>query len=54
VPEIDHFFHAAPPFSIKARESSAFQAVTRWDSLTLAGYLPDLTPAHQVDLETGK
>lgn len=29
------------------------QAVMRGPSFTGAGYLPDLTPAHQVDLETG-
>ncbi|WP_041262833.1 hypothetical protein [Citrifermentans bemidjiense] len=40
--------------SMKARISSALQAVIlgpRWR--TGAGYLPDLTPAHQVDLLTG-
>ncbi|MGZ5018694.1 MAG: hypothetical protein ACXV8U_23240 [Methylobacter sp.] len=46
--------HSAPPnLSIKARMSSTFQAVVRVPSLTGLGYLPDLTPAHQVDLLTG-
>ena len=43
--------HHAP--AIRARMASTFQAVQRAEIFTAGGYLPDLTPAHHVDLLTG-
>jgi hypothetical protein len=46
--------HCAPPsLSIKAIMSSIFQTVVREEIFKDFGNLPDLTPAHQVDLLTG-
>jgi hypothetical protein len=45
-------FHYAAPW-MSALMSSTRQAVTRDESFTLDGYLPDLTPCHHVDLPTG-
>jgi len=39
--------------SISSRMSSAYQHVHRADNFTGFGYLPDLTPAHQLLLLTG-
>jgi hypothetical protein len=45
--------HHLAPRSMIARISSTRQAVIRGPSLTGLGNRPDLTPAHQVDLQTG-
>jgi hypothetical protein len=48
----DHFVPSLEMDSIRAWISSAFQNVAP-PCFTGLGYLPDLTPAHHVDFETG-
>jgi hypothetical protein len=45
--------HPLEPVLMRARISSVRHVVMRGPSLTGLGYLPVLTPAHQVDLLTG-
>lgn len=45
--------HTPLPFSINRRMSSTRQTVNRGPSFIGLGKRPVLTPAHQVDLETG-
>ena len=46
--------HRGAPCLISVRISSTRHAVIRGPSLIGLGYRPDLTPAHQVDLPTGR
>src|SRR5947207_249647 len=43
----------APDFSRSATMSALFHAVTRADNLYPCGYLPEATPAHQLEREMG-
>lgn len=46
-------YASLPNDSISSRISSARQTVVRSLNLIDCGYFPDLTPAHQDDLDTG-
>jgi hypothetical protein len=45
--------HALDSFAMSAKMSEARQHVVRGPSFTAAGYRPLLTPAHQVERDTG-